>query len=173
MNPKAKNIITELSKNNFLVLVETGTIRDTSKRNEEGDGHSTKFIAEFIKNKGVGEFHTIDLCTDICYNYLKTLGLEKFVNFHTDSSLNVLPTFEKIDFAYLDSANDPELILNEFLIVWPKITKHGLVMADDCCLESIELKKGHLLIPYLEKQKIEFKIDSSTHQLFIYKRETK
>lgn len=160
MSAKSDEIIKILNELKPKVIVETGTIRNISKEHEEGDGHSTRFIAEWVKKNG-GEFISIDLKTDVCLEYLKKLGLVKYVILIEGNSLDVLPRLGKVDFCYLDSENLPDLILNEY-----KLVKAKIVMIDDCIEVSSIYRKGELLIPYLREKGINFEA-LSTGQIVI------
>lgn len=161
MNPKAETIIRVLNESRPRYIVETGTIRNIEY--EIGDGHSTRYIAEWVRDNG-GVFTSIDLDIEVSLIYLDENGLMPFVNLWQGNSLDLLPKIKKIDFAYLDSDNDADLILNEFLIVWPKCK---VVMVDDCSMESEELMKGKKLIPYLIENNIKF--ETVGYQLIIQK----
>ena len=170
MTSKSQNIINELDRIaalfNRLTIVETGTIRRTEPEYEEGDGHSTRFIAEW--SRGNHSFTSIDIDCSIAKKYLFDNNLRQYVTLKEGLSTDILPTFKMIDFAYLDSANDPDNCLNEFMIVWPMITPGGSVMCDDCNEGSAELLKGDKLIPYLRSENIEFE-QMGTNQLLIKK----
>lgn len=155
----------------YMVIVETGTIRRTDPQYEQGDGHSTLYIAQWMRDNEVeGEFHSIDLETRIADSWLKAFDLRGYVNLVKGNSLDVLKTAPNvITFAYLDSANDAELTLAEFKTVWPKIVPGGCVMVDDCNIESAELHKGDLLIPYLAENGIEYAHLFDTNQIVICK----
>lgn len=161
MNPKAETIIRVLNESRPRYIVETGTIRNIEY--EVGDGHSTRYIAEWVRDNG-GVFTSIDLDIEVSLIYLDENGLMPFVNLWQGNSLDLLPKIKKIDFAYLDSDNDADLILNEFLIVWAKCK---VVMVDDCSMESEELMKGKKLIPYLIENNIKF--ETAGYQLIIQK----
>ena len=96
-------------------IVETGTIRNASSRYKKDDGHSTKYICEFIQKNPDCTFCSIDLQTNVCNTYLKEKNLRQYVNLIQGNSLDVLPTLT-FDIAYLDSDNDSELIFKEFTI---------------------------------------------------------
>lgn len=178
MNPKATNLINELQAvyerlDRPLVIVETGTIRRTEPEYEAGDGHSTRYIAEWVKKTGSiftgSAFHSIDNDISIANKYLLDLmGLRIYVFLKEGNSLDWLPKFKHIDFCYIDSANDAENTLQEFLIAWPKITPGGCLMVDDCNEASEELFKGDKLIPHLREKNINFE-QLETNQIIIRK----
>ena len=163
MNAKAQEIINSLnevkeSAVGSFFIIETGTIRIVDDGYEQGDGHSTRYIAEWCRDNSEGNYIlvSIDLSTKVCFDYLHSLDLGEYVHLIEGNSLTMLPIFGGIGFCYLDSANDHEQTLKEFLIVWDNMREHGIVMVDDCNLSSAELFKGDLLIPYLIANNIEF-----------------
>lgn len=153
-----------------LRIVETGTIRSLEANYKKGDGHSTYYIAEWMINRGYNhEFISIDLETSIAFNYffvercipdLKNFTLVK------GDSLKVLPGIENVDFYYLDSANDADLILEEFKIAYSKL-KQGTIVIDDCDQQQTEKKKGLKVIPYVQENNYEYKIQQG--RLIVYK----
>ena len=112
----------------FIFVVETGTIRNINY--QEGDGHSTRFIAEMMRFPDT--FISIDLNIKVCENYLKSLKLSDKVRLIQDDSRRILPLLDNIDVAYLDSENDCELIYQEFGIVMQKMNPGGWIIIDDC-----------------------------------------
>ena len=152
---RAKNIIKELEKlGENPTIIETGTIRNTKQEYAEGDGHSTLHIARWIKENG-GTFHSIDLHIATSMKYITQLGLAKYVNYHQGNSLNVLPKL-KGDLYYLDSANDADLILEEFKLVEPHAKT---VIIDDVDPNNPELQKGLKVISYIDG-KYDYKIEN-------------
>ena len=174
MNAKANNIISELNKvcqriKKPLTIVETGTIRNSTEAYEPTDGHSTKYISEWIRdNEPLTDFYSIDLDTSACLKYMVELGLIQHVELIQSDSRAALVQLINIDFAYLDSGNDAELIMQEFLIVWPKLTRGGCIVIDDCNTDRADLLKGDLLIPYVIENDLRFNI-FNTNQMVIYK----
>lgn len=140
-----------------LTIVETGTIRSVHPQYAIGDGHSTLHIARFCANSVFDHsFHTIDLNTTIAKRYMEEMAVEDYVTFHEGNSLNILPQFSQIDVAYLDSANDADLILAEFEIVLPK-TKHFIII-DDVDPKNKELRKGLKVLQLLGKTSLPYSV---------------
>ncbi|MBQ6357474.1 MAG: class I SAM-dependent methyltransferase, partial [Clostridia bacterium] len=50
----------------------------------------------------------------------------------------------------LDSGNDPDLVLSEFILSLRLIVRPGLLLADDMDQKDPEVVKGVKLIPYLK-----------------------
>lgn len=162
MNTKAELLITSLGEvserfGRPLTIVETGTIRNAGEQYAAGDGHSTRHIAEWIRdNSPDSMFSSIDLNTTVARQYLRDMKLSGYVSLISGDSLLHLKRFDTIDFCYLDSENDAELTFNEFMIVWDKVPGGGCIIVDDCNLRSTELLKGDKLIPYLAENNIPF-----------------
>jgi hypothetical protein len=139
-----------------LVIVETGTIRNAASRYMLGDGYSTEIIARYLKaSQYKHEFYSVDLNTYTAQQYLKNRNLLVQVNLVQSDSVAFLQNFGKtINLAYLDSDNDATLALQEFQAIEGKM--RGVVIMDDCDMDSHELVKGHLVIPYAQgKYKVE------------------
>lgn len=174
MTSKSAHIIEVLQKihekkHGKLRILETGTIRNLTPEYAEGDGHSTIYIAEWLSRiTPKSTFISIDLKTDVSRRILNERKLLRFVHLVRSDSLKALPQFKNLDFCYLDSENDAELTLNEFLIVWPNILPGGAVMVDDCTDYVCEKKKGVKLIPYLKEKNIEFKFTKQS-QIIVWK----
>lgn len=138
-----------------LYIVETGMIRNPN--NLQGDGHSTLFICDFVKHSKYEHWFTsIDLDTEPCYNYLKSKGLLKYVYLVEKDSregLKELSRYPYFDFVYLDTANNPELILEEFKIAEDKLHDDSIVMIDDATKKKDNLKKGDKVIEYCENKR--------------------
>lgn len=134
-----------------LTIVETGTIRNVSEPYREGDGWSTLHIARWLVNNPGHSFTTIDLDTSVAENFLRTKRLNQYVNFVQADSLTALPKLpDTLHFVLLDSANDAKLTLAEFIIVEQRIPRGGIVVIDDVIMDSKEVLKGHLVIPYVK-----------------------
>lgn len=158
MTSRAVNILKEINLlhdrlQRRLVIFETGTIRSKKSEYHEGDGWSTFYIARRCRTAR-HKFYTIDLDTTVVTKFLWEKGLKPFVHIIEGDSvenlemlindMNIIP-----DFVYLDSANDKNLIMEEFLTV---ADYAHVVMIDDCDLDSTELLKCHEAIPYAERK---------------------
>jgi predicted O-methyltransferase YrrM len=162
MIEKIKKLKSETGRQ--LVILETGCIRNISEQYIEGDGHSTRHIAEFITND---IFYSVDLSTKICRQYLADLGLLSKVRLVESDSLEFLKRFRNIiDIAYLDSDNNSELIFKEYMLVLPKMNKGGFIIIDDAIPDSENVVKCHKVLPdIIEKG---FNHEIINNQLFIY-----
>lgn len=136
-----------------LVIVETGSIRNVAPQYVLGDGHSTHIVANWLLNQNVKHaFYSVDLSIVVAKKYLEKLGLIKYVNLIQSDSRAFLEEFPgTFHLGYLDSANDATLILEEFQILENKMVPGGIVVIDDCHLNSPTVVKGHKVIPYATK----------------------
>lgn len=160
MNPKAKIILRELSKYKNPVVLETGCTRHTVLSKALPDGASTYYIAKWIKENG-GEFYSIDKQnTYKAKQLLDKNGLE--CNFIAGDSLEEIKKLKgkRFDLVLLDSANDPELILKEFIAISQRMKNDFTVIVDDVNVKSSIKKKGDKLIPFLEKHGISYKVEN-------------
>jgi len=152
-----------------LLIAETGTIRRTDDRGRRGDGHSTEYIARWVKQDGNAQFYSIDIDTEVCFEYMVEKGLSDHVELVEDDSLVALSamfrmaanSLLKFDFVYLDSANNPNLTLSEFKLC----EEYGVpqVMIDDC---KPPKRKGSLAIEYAQEQGIPCAMNSDGQGLF-------
>lgn len=155
-NKKQKAWLKALShiKNNNVIALETGRIRNPDWK--ISDGNSTSFLTRLKKIKTLisidndaENYSGFKSSQDYCENYLNAKQLNKiqFINGDSVSSIKNLPDNTRLDFVLLDSANDPDLILNELKAVEPFLKKsRSIVVIDDVSLPG---KKGNKAIPYL------------------------
>lgn len=155
-NKKQKAWLKALShiKNNNLIVLETGRIRNPAWK--ISDGNSTYFLTRLKKIKTLisidndtENYSDFKSSQDYCENYLNAKQLNKiqFINGDSVSSIKNLPDNIRLDFVLLDSANNPDLILNELKAVEPLLKKPlSIVIIDDVSLPG---KKGTKAIPYL------------------------
>jgi predicted O-methyltransferase YrrM len=153
-----------------VVVVETGSIRNVKPEYIVGDGHSTHLIAQWIKANG-GNFFSIDLDTSVAKKYLTELNLINWVQLIQMNSVNFLNKLKqdgvKLNLAYLDSANDPDLILAEFKIVESMMTPEGIIIIDDCIPDHPELLKGNAAIPYAKSQGYKVNLKARQGVIFV------
>lgn len=139
----------EKKHNRPLVILETGTIRNTSNMHHDGDGWSTLYIAQFVKKSSFNhKFYSIDLKTDVCDAFLKSIGLRDSVTLiQNDSRKAIQEMDEEFDFIYLDSGNHADLVFEEYKLVLPKCRDDTIIVVDD-----LHANKPKLIIPDLEKR---------------------
>ena len=136
------------TKNHPLIIVETGTVRALGEEYRVGDGHSTLYIAKWIKSTGAPhQFFSLDLSTAVAHQALEAEGLLPYVTLCEGDSVDTLAKFNlPIDFAYLDSGQAPELNLREFREVHKRLRLPGMVLIDDVYCWA-DVNKGKLTIP--------------------------
>ena len=135
-----------------LTIIETGTIRNTAPQYHDGDGHSTLYIAAWVKLNG-GNFYSIDLYTGTCEEYLSMVGLDSHVKFRQQDSITAINDIKApIHFALLDSANVAQLTLDEFKAIESKLIPGSTVIIDDVIMDSKDVVKGHKVVPYIKEK---------------------
>ncbi len=112
-------------------------------------GYSAICLAEGLSRDGL--LHTIDRnieLEDFTKNYIREAGMENQIVQHIGEALEVLPTIEEIfDLVFIDA--DKENYVNYFEMVFPRLRKGGIVIADNA------LWSGKVMLP-------ESKMDSET-----------
>lgn len=146
---------------NALRIVETGTIRGTNEPSRVGDGWSTQFFAHWLAEHDGGELIAIDLHTATVPMVLTEDEMKRVVlrQGHSIAELSHLLSMRDtldVDVAFLDSDNDAQLILHEFMIARELVCKGGLIIIDDVHMPhhpSAEprAKKGDLVWPYVRE----------------------
>lgn len=145
-----------------LSIFETGTIRGRGEASFVGDGHSTLFFGRHTAEHG-GSVTTIDLHTATVKEVIS--GEERLVG-HVfpieGNSMRILPRLlrlngQSFDVAFLDSDNDPQLLMHEFWIAEQLVKPGGLIMVDDVRMphhtdmQSSQAKKGDFVWPWLRE----------------------
>src|ERR1700722_15354318 len=136
-------------------IVETGTSR-FGNSNFVGDGGFTILMGDYVRDND-GIFYSVDTDIHALSKAASALGDSRhFVRLVNEDSVSFLQHFrEPIDFLYLDSydfdVNDPipsqQHHLKEIMAAYPNLTKHSVVMVDDCGLPYGG--KGRYVINYL------------------------
>lgn len=144
-----------------LDIVETGTIRGGGDEHRTGDGWSTLALAEHVRDNG-GTVTSIDLDVTTAARVIAEHDLGRHVELVQGHSIQVLTRFavegRHFDVALLDSDNDAQLILDEFLVVSATLGLPGLLIVDDVDLESTLVVKGHRLVPWLDREGVAYEI---------------
>jgi predicted O-methyltransferase YrrM len=133
-----------------LTIVEIGTIRDPRFAGHE-DGLSTYFIAKWIRESGKPhKFYSLELTHGHLrgsLEFLKSHGLESYVTYVLGDAEKVLEHFlEPIDFAYVDSADDPIQNLLQFRRLQKWMRQPALIVLDDV-YDPRNANKGLLTVP--------------------------
>lgn len=152
-----------------LTMMETGTIRNEGVNYQQNDGWSTVTLAEDVRDNG-GSLLSIDLSVAASENVLTRLGLREHVGYRQGYSVDVLADILSLppedrpsyDVVLLDSDNDDNLILHEFLVVQHLMAPGCLLLIDDVDLHSTGVVKGHAIAPWLERHGIQYRIEART-----------
>jgi len=157
-----------------LNIVETGSIRFNTKEHEQGDGWSTLQFARDVQANG-GNLVSIDLDTSVAREVLTQRGIEvtensdlcgiHLVDGHSIEVLAHMALMENgyqlqmpIDVLLLDSANESDLILHEWLVAKRLLAGRSLLMVDDVDLSSPNVVKGHKIVPWLDEHEIDYRV---------------
>lgn len=135
-----------------LSCIETGTIRSYHEKHD-----STLHIARQLGEKGhlVSvdlDPHSIAVSRDICFEQTNVTWVEAA---STDYLSGL--TDERFHFALLDSANDKDLIFEEFTLILPHMHTGGIILVDDAGIAAdgsgkdpaVQAQKGHKVWDFL------------------------
>jgi predicted O-methyltransferase YrrM len=146
-----------------LDIVEIGSIRSAVNRYRADDGWSTLTFAEHVEDHG-GTLTSIDLNIDAARTVLARHGLLDLVLLVRGLSIDVLAGMVAagdgpgVDVVYLDSDNDANLVLHEYLLASRLVRTPGLIMVDDVDLGSATVVKGHKLVPWLDRTNTPYQV---------------
>ena len=122
-------------------------------------------FAEHVAEHG-GHVTSIDLDVDTARRVLDREQLLDDVTLRQGYSIDWLASMleagQRFDVILLDSDNDAQLILHEFMIAQKLLNRPGLIMVDDVVPGSKEVVKGHQLLPWLAGRGIEYSITERT-----------
>ncbi len=155
-------------KHRPLNIIETGTIRNVTdpKRYMLGDGYSTLYSACWSANSGrEHDIYSIDLHTQTCKDYLARYGLDSYVHFMEEDSVEALErmlTWDDkkfiADFIYFDSGNEATLTMRELHTALFLLEDGSIIAFDDFDLRATEQNKGRILLPLLDEAEIPYEI---------------
>ena len=134
-----------------LAILETGSIRNEAELYHQNDGWSTLTFALHVNDHG-GSLTSVDLDIAAADRVLTRHGLRDTVNLVQQHSIEFLAgevgAGARYDVILLDSENDADLILNEYLLA--KNLGAGLILVDDVEPGSPTVVKGHKLLPLIQ-----------------------
>lgn len=168
---KAETLLEILSQYSKPKILEIGCIRETAEPYVEGDGYSTYFFADHVKENG-GYFASVDVSTAVAQEVLGKHDLLEFVEFlEVDGGtyLKKMVAFTPdrlFDYIYLDGENDPQLTMEYFLTAINLVKQEGVIVLDDCDLTDPNQLKGRLVVPHLKTLAIPFEQKGSI--IFVY-----
>lgn len=149
-----------------LDVLETGSIRHEGAQYHSNDGWSTLTFAEYVDAHG-GTACSIDLDVRAADAVLRSRGLRDHVELVEGYSVDVLALMlatvdDGFDAILLDSDNDADLILHEFLIAQHLVRRPGVILVDDVEPGSTDVVKGAKLVPWLEARGVVFRLTRRT-----------
>ena len=148
-----------------LQILETGTIRMDTEAHRLGDGWSTVAFAGHVHEHG-GHVTSVDLDVHTARRVLDRERLTDHVTLREGYSIDwlacMLSAGQTFDAILLDSDNDAQLILHEFMIARKLLRRPGLILVDDVVPSSKDVVKGHQLLPWLDSQQIQYDITERT-----------
>jgi predicted O-methyltransferase YrrM len=135
-----------------LQILETGTIRQDTEAHRLGDGWSTLTFAKLAGTEG--HVTSIDLDVSVARAVLAREGVADRVTLREGHSIewmaSMIEAGQKFDVILLDSDNDPQLILHEYLLARKLLRRPGLLLVDDVVPGSATVVKGQQLVPWLD-----------------------
>jgi glycosyltransferase involved in cell wall biosynthesis len=159
-----------------IVVVETGTLRDPSPKARITDGWSTYCLAEQLAARNVpgSQIYSIDINPDhiAVSKRIVPRQMHPWVTWITSDSCAAIERLQcdVIDLLYLDSSDDPRLILSEFEVARPKLRRHSIVVVDDTGPYHVGPEgKGSMVIPALRRQgwKVERRDNDDWHMVIM------
>lgn len=149
-----------------LQILETGTIRQDTEAHRLGDGWSTVAFARLVADEESGHVTSIDLHVDTAGQVLAREGLADRVTLRQGYSIDwmaaALCAGQRFDVILLDSENDAQLILHEFMLARQLLERPGLILVDDVVPGSATVVKGQQLIPWLIAAGLPYRITART-----------
>lgn len=150
------HFLSELKQGLRLGVVETGTLRSVAGPSLVGDGWSTFYVAEWIRrNCPSTMFMSVDAseqAVKICRELLAREGLDQYVQHWCMHSKELARMTMPVDLAFLDSSDDPQNQLDEFMALERNFRQPAVCVLDDIYDTQDGGNKGAKLIPHLQKQ---------------------
>ena len=157
-----KPLLTELLalKGHRLEIFEAGCLRDWTEHGAVNDGHSTLYIAQWIaENPGNHRFVSAEIVpTHIttCSDFLKEQGIKPPEFFHGPAEEHLASRREPVDFAFLDTADDPQVTMGQFQALEQVLRFPAMAVIDDVydmiAIYGVDINKGRLAVPYAESK---------------------
>lgn len=146
-----------------LSILETGSIRGETENYHADDGWSTLTFAQHVREHG-GYLHSVDLDIRAASVVLEKHELRRHATLIEGHSIDVLAGMlvagePMLDVALLDSDNDSDLILHEYLLVRRLLRRPGLLLVDDVDLDSTGVVKGHKIVPWFDRHGLSYRIE--------------
>lgn len=145
-----------------LTILETGCIRMEDPTYRDSDGWSTLTFAQYVQTHG-GTLTSVDLDTSVAQKVLKEAGLSSQATFLDGYSVDVLAGMiaseRTFDVIMLDTENDAQLVLHEYLVAKRLCTPGTLIIFDDVDMTNISgAVKGHQVVPWFDHHGIPYRM---------------
>lgn len=150
-----------------LRTLETGTIRNVADEYRQNDGWSTLTFAKEAARTG-GRHTGIDLSLTAVTSVLLARDLMERVTLIEGYSISELAEMirgdqpDQFDVILLDSDNDSDLILHEFMIARHLLAPDGVLFVDDVYPGSRHVLKGNKIVPYLDSIGVQYDLMERT-----------
>jgi hypothetical protein len=148
-----------------LEILETGTIRQDTEEHRQGDGWSTLALALRAAQYG-GHVTSIDLDVATAAKVLAREGVDDCVTLRQGYSIewmaSMLAAGQRFDVILLDSENDDQLILHEYMLAVKLLNRPGLLLVDDVVPGSDSVIKGRQLLPWLDAHGFNYHVQPRT-----------
>lgn len=147
-----------------LTILETGSIRGTQEQYHQNDGWSTLTFAQYVRDNG-GALTSVDLDTAAADEVLTRHELRDVVHLVEGDSVATIEAMARdvaLDVVFLDSDNDADLIMREFLAVRELTTSPALFLVDDVEPGSTGVVKGHQILPWLQNNDVQHRLERRT-----------
>ena len=145
-----------------LRVLEVGVLRNLDTEHLNGDGHSTLAFARLLNEHPGSQYVGIDLDPSQARAAVDSEGLGGFCEFRAGDSVETMSNLaiagEKFDVVYLDADNSGSATMREYLLALDLVAHPGLIMGDDMNTDHAEVRKGRVLIPYLQEEGADFKL---------------
>ena len=141
--------LTHIENNGMpITLVEIGTTRGGKEKSRIfGDGRATVLWAWYADNYN-SIIHTVDLKPEMIAICKEQTKENKNIKYHISDSIEFFKHFvDTIDFLYLDSHKDPNVMYNEFINAEKNFKVGTFILLDDVG-KNFE-GKGEKLVPFL------------------------
>lgn len=147
-----------------LDILETGSIRGTEEQYHQNDGWSTLTFAQYVQANG-GSLTSLDLDTAAANEVLTRHEVRHLVHLIEGDSVDTitaLPATTLLDVVLLDSDNDADLIMREFVAVRAYTNLPALFLVDDVEPDSTGVVKGHQIQPWLDENQVPYRLERRT-----------
>lgn len=145
-----------------LRVLEVGVLRARDEEHLHGDGHSTLAFARLLAEMPGSSLTGIDLEPGDARAAVDAEGLGGLCSFFRGDSVEIMRDLAgrglRFDVVYLDCDNSASATMREYLAALDLLARPGLIMGDDMNLDHPEIRKGRILIPYLQEDGAEFRI---------------